>query len=75
LLKSVSIDIEHVQTNIIIFRLNRTPAETDKFKSELKNNGVLISDGSFGSLRAVFHLDVSREETILAIDIFTKLLG
>ena len=74
-LKSVSIDIEHVQTNIIIFRLNSAPAGVDKFKSGLKNQGVLISDGSFGSLRAVFHLDVSREETIQAIEIFTKLLG
>ena len=73
-LKSISIDLEHVQTNIIIFRVNRSPAEIDKFKADLKQMGVLISDGSFGSLRAVFHLDVSMDDTLKAIDAFKKLL-
>lgn len=72
--KSVSLDIEHVQTNIIIFRVNRAPDDVDKFKSELKKNGVLISDGSFGSLRACFHLDVGFEEVEKAVAIFKELL-
>lgn len=74
-MNSVSIDLPYVQTNIIIFRINKPPAEVEKFKSDLKNNGVLVSDGSFGSLRAVFHLDVSDDETDEAIGIFDKLLA
>jgi threonine aldolase len=73
-LNDIQIDLDTVQTNIVIFRLNRPPQRIDKFKSELKANGVLISDGSYGSLRAVFHLDVKMEEVEKTLDIFRSLL-
>jgi hypothetical protein len=34
----------------------------------------LISDGSYGSLRAVFHLDVSMEQVKESVEVFKKLL-
>lgn len=61
-MKDISIDVSTIHTNIIIFRLNRTASEIDKFKEDLKAQGILISDGSYGSLRAVCHLDVSMDE-------------
>ncbi len=73
-LNEVDIDLSTVQTNIIIFRVKRNDSEVNKLKSDLKEKGVLISDGSYGSLRAVFHLDVSMEQVKEAVEVFKKLL-
>lgn len=73
-LNDISIDLSTVQTNIIIFRVNRTDDEIDKFKSGLKSNGVLISDGSYGSLRAVFHMDVSMDQVEEAVKVIKSFL-
>lgn len=70
----ISIDLSNVHTNILIFRINKSECDVEKFKSDLKEKGVLISDGSFGSLRAVFHLDVSMEEVEKALSIFRNII-
>jgi len=74
-LKDISVDMSTVQTNIIIFRLNRTDEEINKFKSALKDKGILISDGSYGSLRAICHLDVSMDDVKKAIDAVKEVLS
>lgn len=74
-LKDISVNLDNVQTNIVIFNLNRSTEEISKFKSDLKEKGVLISDGSYGSLRIIFHLDVSNEQVNQAIEIFRKILN
>jgi len=73
-LSIISVDLPAVQTNIVIFRVNKSDNEVAKFKNDLKESGVLISDGSFGSLRVCFHLDVSKEEVEEAIEIFFEAL-
>jgi threonine aldolase len=73
--KFISVDLSTVQTNIVIFRINKSENEVMTIKNMLRENGVLISDGSFGSLRAVFHLDVSNEETEDAVNILNKIIG
>lgn len=70
----ILIDPESVQTNIIIFRLNDSRFSNEKFKQTLKDKGVLIGDGSYGYLRAVFHLDVSLQETEEALYVFRAIL-
>lgn len=74
-LNEIEIDLSTVHTNILIFRVKRSDKEIDIFKSALKDKGVLISDGSYGSLRAVFHLDVSMEQAKEALEIFKSLLN
>jgi threonine aldolase len=74
-LNDIDIDLSTVQTNILIFRLKRDENGVNKFKQDLKEKGVLISDGSYGSLRVVFHLDVSKEQTKEAVEILKKLLN
>jgi threonine aldolase len=74
-LNDIDIDLSTVQTNILIFRLKRDENGVNKFKQDLKDKGVLISDGSYGSLRVVFHLDVSGEQTKKAVDVFRNLLN
>jgi threonine aldolase len=73
-LKEIEINMSTVQTNIIIFSVKKSESGVNKFKSGLEENRVLISDGSYGSLRAVFHLDVSMEQVKKAVDIFKKFL-
>lgn len=73
-MKDISIDVSTIHTNIIIFRLNRSESEINKFKEDLKAKGILISDGSYGSLRAVCHLDVSMDEVKEAAVIIRNVL-
>ncbi len=74
-LKEIDINMATVQTNIIIFSVKRSESSVNKFKSDLKDKNVLISDGSYGSLRAVFHLDVSMEQVKEAVAVIKKLLN
>jgi threonine aldolase len=74
-LKDISVDLSTVQTNIIIFRLNRSDEEINKFKDALNEEGILISDGSYGSLRAICHLDVSMNEVKEAIRVIKNILA
>lgn len=74
-LNDIEIDLSTVQTNILIFRLKRNEGGVNKFKQDLKQKGVLISDGSYGSLRVVFHLDVSKEQAEKAAVVFKSLLN
>jgi threonine aldolase len=71
----VDIDLSTVHTNILIFRIKKSDSEVNNFKSAMMDKGVLISDGSYGSLRAVFHLDVSMEQVKEAVEIFKSLLN
>lgn len=57
---NVSIDVDAVQTNIIIFRLNGGNAAG--FVAGLREHGVLASAIGTDSVRFVTHHDVSREE-------------
>jgi threonine aldolase len=74
-LNEIDINMATVQTNIIIFSVKRSESGVNKFKSDLKDKNVLISDGSYGSLRAVFHLDVSMGQVKEAVDVIKKLLN
>jgi threonine aldolase len=69
-LKDVEVDLSTVQTNIVIFRIKRTEQEINRLRTSMKEKGVVFTDGSYGSLRAVFHLDVSLDEVKTAVDIF-----
>ncbi len=59
-LDSLEIDMESVQTNILIFKPLTMTVEEALFK--FKEKGVLLSIGKVGTLRAVTHMDVTFEE-------------
>ncbi len=65
-IERIKINQENVQTNIVIFSLKDTPKKD--FLDEMKSRGVLLSSGSYENIRAVFHMDVTEEETVLAIE-------
>ena len=71
-LESIEIDLDTVQTNIIMFKPKFKTCE--EVLEETKKMGLLISTGKPGILRIVTHLDVSSKEIEKAIEILQKVL-
>jgi threonine aldolase len=68
---SLEIDINTVQTNIVIFKsINLSVEEAIE---RIKNAGVLISEGRPGFLRVITHLDVSDKEIEKTKKIFREI--
>ncbi len=65
------LNLDHVETNIVIFGI-KSPMTVNRFISDLKSLGVLLSAGSAGKLRAVMHLDVSMGDVKKAAEILAK---
>jgi threonine aldolase len=64
---AVEIDVENVETNIVIFKL-AAGSGAPELASRLKARGVLISAFGPGSIRLVTHLDVGRVACIDAAE-------
>lgn len=72
---SLSIDMEAVQTNIVIIGIEKTGKQPAEILALLKSKGVLLTLGNWMSVRAVTHLDVSMVEMKKAIGVFQELFG
>jgi threonine aldolase len=69
----VNVDLQSVQTNIIIFEvLSMSVEEAQKI---CKEKGLLVSIGNKKALRAVTHLDVSFEEVNNAVKILKEVFN
>ncbi len=64
-----TIDVESVQTNIVLIEVEKTGKTPSEIISLLKSKGVLVSQGTFTSIRIVTHLDVSMEDVRNAAEI------
>jgi threonine aldolase len=60
--KGFDIDLESVQTNIVIIGVERTGRNPEEILSPLRSKGVLLTPGNYMGIRAVTHLDVSMEQ-------------
>ena len=69
-LKSLEIDLSSVQTNIVIINVEKTGKSPGEIIQTLRQNGVLLTQGTYTSVRAVTHLDVSLEEVKNAAEVF-----
>jgi threonine aldolase len=65
--------LEHVETNIIIFELTKTPAE--KLITELKKRNILALAIGPRRVRLVTHLDVSRADVLCAACALQEILS
>jgi threonine aldolase len=71
--KNLEININSVQTNILIFKpLNISVEESIK---RCREKGLLLSVGKVDSLRAITHLDVPDEKIELSIKILNEVFG
>jgi threonine aldolase len=55
--KNLNIDLELVETNIVMF--SPVGISIEEFQSRCKTNGLLLGTGKVGEIRAVTHMDVS----------------
>ena len=69
---SFSIDMESVQTNIIIIDLQESGKMPEDVLSRLRAKGVLLTVGNYLGLRAVTHMDVPMEEVQRAAKIILE---
>jgi threonine aldolase len=74
-LSGIGLDMNSVQTNIIIFDISGRAESADKLISRLKAKGILISEMGISTLRAVTHLDVSMEQIKMAAAEIKSILG
>jgi threonine aldolase len=73
-MKDISIDPEHVETNIVLFDVAGTGKTALQVRDEMKKEGVLIHAFGKTLIRLVTHLDVSREEIEAALKAFKKVI-
>lgn len=63
----IELDASHVQTNIVIYK---TTTDANALKAVLEEKGLLVSNEGPELMRAVFHMDVSEEQTAEAVKIY-----
>jgi threonine aldolase len=72
---SLTIDMQAVQTNIVLIGVERTGKKPEEVLAMLKARGVLLTMGNWMSVRAVTHLDVSMDDVKKAAAVFHELFG
>jgi len=70
---SLEIDMEGVQTNILMFKPKSMTLEDSILR--LREKGLLLSEGAIGSMRIVTHMDVSFEEIDKACKIIEEVFS
>jgi threonine aldolase len=72
-LPGISLNPDHVETNIVIFDIAETRHSPELAVEALKKEGVLVVPFGKTLLRAVTHLDVSAKDIEKAIGVFRKI--
>ncbi len=70
---SLGVDMEAVQTNIILIGIEKTGKTPEEVLALMKARGVLLTLGNWMSVRAVTHLDVSMDQVKRAVSVFHEL--
>ena len=73
-LPGISVDIDSVQTNIVVMEVEKAKYIAQQITDELKKHNILILAIGPDKLRAVTHLDVSEEGIRTAVEVFHKIL-
>ena len=72
-LPGIRLDPRHVETNIVIFELGEELAPAAEFVQRLREHDVWMLATGPAQVRAVTHLDVSRDQIDRAITVFREL--
>jgi threonine aldolase len=70
----LDLDRETVQTNIIMFSIEKSGKSTAEFLANLQEQGVLLTPGGYAVLRAVTHLDVSMDQVKRAAAVIREVM-
>ena len=69
----IALDLATVQTNILVFSLREGAPDSSTFVARAKARGVLLFAFGPRTVRAVTHLDVSREQCVAAAEILSTI--
>jgi threonine aldolase len=72
-IEGVEIDLDAVETNIVIFRVAEPVSAADAV-ARLKERGILISTVGPNAIRLVTHHDVSRRDCVTAAEALTEVI-
>jgi threonine aldolase len=73
--RSVALDLATVQSNIVVFRLQEGAIDAATLVQRARERGVLVNAFDARTVRAVTHLDVSRDQAERAAETLLALLG
>jgi threonine aldolase len=73
-LPGVSLDLATVQSNIVIFRMEEGAPEAATIVARAQEKGVLVSAFAVRTVRAVTHLDVSRDQCRRAAELLAEVI-
>jgi threonine aldolase len=68
-IKGISIDLQHVQTNIVTFEITDSEVQADVFTSKLKEKGLLALATDKKRIRMVTHRGIERTHVERALNI------
>jgi threonine aldolase len=74
-LRGVSLDLATVQSNIVIFRMQEGAPDAATVVARAQEMDVLVSAFGARTVRAVTHLNVSREQCRQAADLLAEVIG
>lgn len=74
-LPGIRVDLEATQTNIVVIDVTGTGRDPVELVAEADGCGVRLVPFGAGRVRAVTHLDVSREDVVRAADVLSEMLG
>lgn len=73
-LPGISVDLDSVQTNILIFRVAPQKMDADRLVARLQEKGVLMFKIKPENIRAVSHIEISDDDIDFAIAAFREIL-
>jgi threonine aldolase len=73
-LRGVGLDLATVQSNIVIFRMEQGAPDAAAIVARAQETGVLVSAFGVRIVRAVTHLDVTREQCRRAADLLAEII-
>ena len=73
-IKGISVDLQHVQTNIVHFEITYAEVKSDVFTSRLKEEGLLALPTDRNRVRMVTHRGIERTHIESALDIVETII-
>ena len=73
-LPGISIDLDTVQTNIVIFDLSKAPLSAEEFVQKLRDQHILMIHFGAAKIRAVTHLHITDEDIETTISAMHRIL-
>ena len=73
-LPDVQIDLQTVQTNIVIFQIVRECLSTQTFMALARQHGLNVGEFGYGRIRAVLHYGITTQDVDTALTIIDDIL-